>query len=189
MVSNNSVKNLQSALKDLVRKTSVSRMKALSKRPDVEIQEINEDRDILAHWMTLIFIAGPSLRITFKTQFSNVMAQCFAEGTYDLKKDQIDDFKSQDFVREYCNMVGGYVKNSLVQQKLVLGISLPLNTRGYDNLFFSILSGFQVYHDRWKLVIGGDISIYCLVSIEITDDFELSDENLEFHDSGEINFF
>lgn len=189
MVSKNSTTDLQQTLKELVRSTSVSRMKALSKRPDVEIQEIHENRDILAHWMTLIFIAGPSLRMTFKTQFSNVMAQCFAEGAFNLKKENIDDYKSQDFIREYCNLVGGYVKNSLVQQKLVLGISLPLVTRGYDNLFFGNLAGFDVYNDRWKLVIGGDNCIYCSVSIEIMDEFKLSNENLEFEDSGEINFF
>lgn len=189
MVSKNSTVILHNTLRELVRKTSVSRMKALSKRADVEILEIAENRDILAHWMTLIFVAGPSLRITFKTQFSNIMAQCFAEGAFELKKEQIEEYKAQDFIREYCNLVGGYVKNSLIQQKLVLGISLPLVTRGYDNLFFGALSGFDVYNDRWKLVIGGDICIYCSVSIEIVDDFTLSNENLEFEDSGEVNFF
>lgn len=189
MVSKISAVNLHNALRELVRCTSASRMKSLSKRPDVEIQEITENRDIFAHWMTLIFIAGPSLRITFKTQFSNVMAQCFAEGAYDLKKEQIENHKSQDFIREYCNLVGGYVKNSLIQQKLEVGISLPLVTRGYDNLFFGELSGFDVYNDRWKLVIGGDVCIYCSVSIEIMDDFKLSNQNLEFEDSGEVKFF
>lgn len=187
MESNNSEAAVDGVLKTLVRNTSLSRLRALSNLSDVRLEETPESHEIMGHWMSLILISGRKLRITFKTQFANHMAQGFAAHMFRLEKGLVSNSQAQDFMREFCNMTAGYLKNALERHQIALGISLPLLTRGFDDFFFSVSSINKVFMDRWKFV-SGDHVLYCAAVIEVLDDVVLTGEDLEFKDSGEVEF-
>src|SRR4051794_4093544 len=99
----------------------------------VEEDVANPRIPVFGKWMTLIILAGGPLRITLKIHYK----------TTDIKnlgsKDGIDlSIHSSSFMKELCNLIAGWMKRKLDQNGLTLGISLPVSSHGFDEVFFPI---------------------------------------------------
>ena len=177
---------LQQLLKQLVRKTSLSRLNALLNRSDIEIQDASENPDIATPWVGLILVTSDSIQVDFKIQCDNESVKFFAE-QLNHQNDATQNHAANDLLYEYCNLVGGYIKNTLDQQQVAFKLSLPLITHNADNLIINVSTDANIFYDYWKLVIGNR-SLFCSVAFEVKDDIVLTGEILEFADSGEIKF-
>lgn len=176
-------------IKLLIRTTSANALEAMAQKSGVTIQEISDDRKILGHWMSLISISGDQLHITFKVQFSISMARAFAESELKNEAGEISNSHSKDFVREFCNLLAGTIKNKLSQNNINVGISLPLLSRGFDDLFFSEINSTSQGLDRWKLAHQNS-EIFCISDTEIINQFDLDDNfNNSTSASGDVEFF
>ncbi len=153
---------------------------------DVKIQEIVEETEVMDHWFGTILVSGVQLRLSFKAFCKIQDADFFVALSY--KQECAAPSQNHGFMHEYCNMVGGYIKNALDQQHIETKLNLPVVARENKSLFLNYGSEKNLITDRWKLMVT-DVSIYCMVTIEVIGDLKLSGENLEFVDSGDINFF
>ncbi len=176
-------------IKLLIRSTSAGALEAMAQKPGVSLQEISADKKIFGHWMSLISISGDQLHITFKVQFSVAMARAYAGNGVQENSHEISNSHSKDFIREYCNLLAGIIKNKLAENDIIVGISLPLLSRGFDNLFFTTTDPSGSSVDRWKLAYK-DLEIFCISDTDVVNQFTL-DKN--FNDnmsiSGNVEFF
>lgn len=157
-------------LAKLVQSASVSNLKFLSKRNDIEIIESPNLPLVAGHWMALILVSGADLRLTFHAQFMSTSAKYFAERAYRGQADSLTQKRTLDFFREFCNLVAGQQKTVLAKNGIKTEASLPAVARGFDELFYQPIPGSHMV--QWKLV-SQDALIHCLVFIDLFNSFSL----------------
>ncbi len=174
-------------LKELVRTASLSRLKGIANNENIQIAEIAESQKILGHWMSLILISGPKMRITFKVNFTADVARSLALWIYQGKATDILTEQAGDFIKEFCNLVGGKLKNTLSLNDVFMGLSLPLMTRSFDDIFFRTSPSLSTIRDRWKLQ-DGQANIYCAATIEIFERLNFPPVLKDDSNSGDVEF-
>lgn len=174
-------------LKTLIRQKSVLGLEAMSKKQGLQVESISQDDKVLGHWLSAISVSGDKIHITFKVQFAIKTANTFSKHTFQHVKDGVSNSQNKDFMREFCNMVAGYVKNTLINNNLVVGVSLPLLCRGFDNFFFEPPSHSRSGKDCWKL-FENENNVYCSSVIELADDIKLNIDNDSEVQTGEVEF-
>lgn len=176
-------------IKLLIRSTSAGALEAMAQKPGVSLQEISTAKKIFGHWMSLISISGDQLHITFKVQFSIAMARAYAGDGFEENSHEISNSHSKDFIREFCNLLAGIIKNKLAENNIVVGISLPLLSRGFDNLFFATTDPSGTSVDRWKLAYQS-LEIFCISETDVVNQFTLDKNfNESMSVSGNVEFF
>lgn len=105
---------------------------------------------VYSHWMSLILIAGPAIKIVFKVHFQSKAAWSLAAPAFGLSIDNLSVEKSCDFMREFCNLAGGKIKLALSNSNIETGISLPMLTRGFDDLFLEVHGRKNTRQDYWS---------------------------------------
>ena len=162
----------------LIRNVSLVRIKQHSRVQQVDVKEIVEINPVLAHWMVIILIAGPSAKITFKSHFKTVSARGLASAAYQRAPEEIAAEQAIDFMREFCNLAAGGIKASLSSYQFKLAISLPVVTRGFDEIFFTDLLMKDTISDQWILSSqAGDV--ICSVTVDMLDKLDISNINTE----------
>ncbi len=119
----------------LCRNTALNRFGHVSGRHDAKTKE-RQNWDAMGYGssMSAILVAGKNFKIFVKAHFhAKKSAAAFAAGR--------SNHQINDIYREYCNLIAGGIKQALIGQNLVCGISLPIIMSGYDELVFS---------DRWR---------------------------------------
>ena len=179
-------------IRDIIRNSSLMRLKTHAACEDFDIIDADvKDAKIYAPWMSLILVSGKAVRVTFKAHYMNKDAQYLAARVYGSKVDEVKKEQADDFIKEFCNLTAGLIKKSLEDATLSVGISLPLVTRGFDEIFFPVEGRKNTYMDAWELNYA-EASILCSALIEVFDDSVLDKVRpLELEDSdddGEIDF-
>ena len=157
---------------DLCRELSLKRIKRHSFIDVITHgeKERNIDPDEESHWLSVIFLKSRELRFSFKAQFITDDARQFAANAYgeDAHKEGLSKRLIDEFIKEFCNLMGGGVKEHFEKNGLATQISLPLLTRGRDDVFFSPDHPDQyeeLYLDSWELKLG-EKSIICQAIFE-----------------------
>ena len=187
-------------LKQEVRNVSLRRMKNHACDEGIELEEVKEleiDKSIVGQWLSLIFVSSSAVKMSFKTYYYTADANYFTskalglDSVDEISKDQVDDF-----IKEFCNLVAGAIKESLELGGTKSLISLPLVTRGQDYVFFEIRKtdeNPQVLTDIWDLTLN-DHTITCRIVFEVWDKEAMNKIDLlafgaEDEDDGDIDFF
>jgi CheY-specific phosphatase CheX len=194
------IQALKEKLRELVRYASSSRLKIHTDSPEIEVKELDagfRPGRILANNMVFILMSGDALRVTFKVHFNIRNAQCLAFRIFGGDSpENISGKQAIDYFKEYGNLVAGNVVTLFEKIEVNLGISLPICTRGFYEVF-SDYSEKQhpiiVYSDFWKLEVG-EHDIFCSALLEILDkkqlvklaDYEIA-EDVDDND-GEMDF-
>ena len=193
------IQALKDKLKALVRHAALARLKRHSGSPEVETRELGcgfRPGRILASNMVFILVSGDALRLTFKVHFNIRTAKNLAFSIFggDSPED-ISEQQAVDYVKEYGNLVAGSVVTLLGENNIELGISLPLSTRGFYEVF-SDYSEKQhpviTCSDFWELKANGN-EIHCSALLEILNRNALGDLPAyeivdEADDDGEMDF-
>lgn len=184
-------RDLAAAVKKLMRSASESRLRSQCWRQDLEVREIQGEIPVLGHWMSVILISHPAIKLIFRAHFNGVEARKLAAGPYKKGANEVTLSQAQDFANEFCNLVAGLIKRSFEKQNIVMGISLPLGTRGFDEVYFPGEDGTRMFTDRWSIG-GGDASLSCSASIEVQEAGRFPaldlDALLDLDDEGGIEF-
>ena len=166
---------LKESLSNLVRHASQERARIYSQRDDFTLGEIesgHQEGKVLGNWMSLILMSGESVRITLKLHFAYRDIKAIAHPIYGTDSpSQISDAQATDFVKELCNLIGGYMVQIFERNELFLGISLPLCTRGLYEVFADYTPTAEPlirFSDLW-LLKSGDIRLPGTVLFEIMD--------------------
>jgi hypothetical protein len=156
---------------NLVRESSLSRLKTVSGFDDILVTEFSNEPLVFAHWMSFILISGKVLRIVFKAHFTTESAKFFAAKTFQTFKENVSQIQAFDFIKEYCNVTAGQIKVTLANNNVKMGFSLPGMTRGFDEVFYESQTGS--IKNYWRLDCRGE-EINCSANIEVFDNFVLN---------------
>ncbi len=199
MTTEASLEQLKDKIKLLVRHAAEDRIRKHASQEDFTLVDIDDFQtgQVLGNWMALILITGSPLKITLKLHFSHKNIKKLIVPLYRAASPAgISDQQSMDFIKELCNLTAGYIEQAFEQKDISLGISLPLGTRGFYEVFADYTpstSPILKYNDIWSLKFE-DMEILGTVMIEINDSHAL--ENFmsydivedEDSDEGEFDF-
>lgn len=166
---------LKGKLRELVRYASSSRLQIHTGAAEIEVREVDshfKPGRILANNMVFILVSGDALRVTFKVHFNLRDAKHLAFRIFGgAAPEDISGKQAIDYFKEYGNLVAGSVVTQFEKLDVGLGISLPLCTRGFYEVF-SDYSEKQhpiiTHSDFWKLDVSGQ-QIFCSALLEIMD--------------------
>lgn len=166
---------LKARLRDVIRQASASRLKIHAEAPHVDVLEPDpgfRPGRILASHMVFILIAGDPLRAVFKVHFDAAKSRRLAHRVFGGDSPEaITEGQVIDYFKEYGNLVAGNVVALMQEARVDLGISLPLCTRGFYEVFADYSEANQAAAggtDFWRLE-AGDHQIGCSSAFEILD--------------------
>lgn len=139
---------------EIVRYVTLSRMQLYADSDEfriVEMQDAVPHGYVFANCMSMIIISGKSLRTVLKAHFNHKDSKPLARRLFGV--DKIDDRRSYDVMKEYCNLAAGFLKKICIEQNVPVGISLPVVTMGFNEVFTD-LDGVEqriIFEDCWKL--------------------------------------
>lgn len=170
------IKCSSAPLCELGREVSLARLKAFSRIENLEIREISGTSPVLGFWMCFIMLLGKPMKIIFKAHFGLRNGKNLLRQALGLNPDEILDPQVVDFMKEFCNLTGGAMKSALERQKIETGLSIPLATRGIDEIFDLFLCKGAVT-DRW-CIGNSDLFINCSLLTEVYDPSNLDQFSL-----------
>ena len=163
----------------ITRSSIEDRVRVHSRNPEITLCEPNRDvkpGQVLGHWMSLILLSGESLRMTMKIHYNLFDVKLIAYPTYGMNSpDQLSDKQAIDFMKELCNLSAGLVVKIFEENNLPLGMSLPLCSRGFNEIFSDYtpaVKPFVKFADLWSLQCSGNTFMLSSV-VEILDTFAL----------------
>lgn len=151
-----------------IRNACFSKLSVYSSRSDLSVSEIERKALPFSRWMGIILISSVGLRITLKIHFKAAGVKTFAASIYGLKAEELTISQVGEFIKECCNLVAGAVKKSLESQGFSLGISLPILTRGLDEIFFPPPDEAVLYSDQWTVSVV-DGAFNCSATVELSE--------------------
>jgi hypothetical protein len=118
----------------------------------------NPNRYVFGHHMALIFLAGPCFRLILKAHYSVKGVEQLVARTLKRQPDKIEEKTIHDFMREFLNLVAGGCKTMLGEIGIPMGLSLPLVSRGFDEIYYrrkvrdsAVLTDWEVHSELFKV--------------------------------------
>ncbi len=171
----------QQVISEAIRHASLIRLNSQAQREDFELVEMDaqcKSGRVLENWLTLIMINGDPLKIVFHVHFSLNSSKKLVRSIFKIEPEKaIEDRKAIDFMKEYCNLVAGYVIHAFNQNSLTFGNSLPLSMRGFYEVFNDFKEKDQAlkqFFDCW-ILSNQEMDIYCSVKANIMQLEKLKD--------------
>jgi hypothetical protein len=159
---------------------------------EVVAETIENKYGLLAPWTAIILISGTEYRLTFKVHFPlkqvGSMAGVASSDAGGSAEEKLKA-KSFDFLKEFCNFYGGSLKRAFADSEITMGISLPMLTRGFDEVFFPRADHRNSFETFWEM--KNDLGLVrCSLHIEAANPEKLKGLSitLDSSDEGEIEF-
>ena len=153
----------------------------------------NQNASMLNQWLTLILISGRKVKICFKSHFNNTSVRAHLSHKFMKDKNDLPLDMGFDLLKEFCNLVGGGIKECLVSENRTMGLSLPLFTRGFDEVLFvdrMKRSNKKPFRDIWSLSTSYN-TIICSSEIHVIDWSSLDEvesPRVEEDEGGDLEF-
>jgi CheY-specific phosphatase CheX len=167
---------LEKNISKVVCDASRLRLLAHLNHPNVSltVDEIDFSDEFQSKWLSLILVTGMDIRISFKVFFdiSDIKNLLTLTGVNELNNDLSDDLVF-DFVNEYCNLTAGKIQQALSEQSVKLGISLPMVSRGFDDVYFTSHDE-GVFKSTWNLTINS-VTLTCCAEVHVLNSQKFSD--------------
>ena len=187
-VTEDQEKNLQGLLRQSCKLRLYSSLKIDG---GVDIEELSNPDDFLyGQWMSVILLSGQALQCTLKMHYFNDTALALSSHSLGLARAKIKPGMLTDYMRELTNLFAGEIKAQLFANKILVGISLPLITRGFDEILFSDNLGKFIVRDYWKFLWSGNEIVLTAETEVFQPDIFNSVTIKEFNaeDEGDIDF-
>lgn len=147
---------------------TVAGLSYATKDPSVFVTDVEtETYPVLGQWMSVILVMTPVMRMTLKFFYNGDQARRMTARTLRRDSREVNQALADDFMRELANTASGHVKRALERAKVVVGVSLPLVTSGFDNVFYDPSKATNSFSACWgletdtgeRVVVGLDIDI------------------------------
>ncbi len=163
--------SINKSLSSVVRESALDKLKIHSFNEKLSIKEIqNPIPLVFGYWMSLVLASSPSVRIIFKINYETRSVLEMAKQMF-VRLDIADPSPDliEDFTKEYCNLVAGSLKIIFEKLNVVLGVSLPMVTKGFDEVFLANRIKKEFTHvDYWE-VTDGKVSLPMSLHIDWID--------------------
>jgi len=90
---------------------------------------------VFGHWMTVILMANAELRVTVKAFYGGTCGRKLMAFKSKKPAHTVNPRWISDYMKELLNLTCGAVKRELIALDCNVGLSLPLEMRGFDELF------------------------------------------------------
>jgi len=128
---------------------------------------------VLGHIFGAIIVQGGDFRITVKIHSDMKPIRPLCAKNLLLPEDQVGERMIRDFLREIANLLGGAIRTELSRNNVDSGISLPLSSRGFDEVFFSSVDTDKNFTQAFKLTWpGGALVITQFIEITAWDSMQ-----------------
>jgi CheY-specific phosphatase CheX len=175
-----------------LREISKTQLLLNSPLPAIAIKEASKELPVHSHWMSLIMVAGTEIKVIFKVHFKSAPARLLASKIYGVAPAQVQESQALDYFKEYCNLNAGSIKKILSKNGFEVGVSLPVLTRGFDEIFNTQSQIPGVESDCWELGTQ-ELSFVCTSTVELFGEVEPQRLNLhldrESKDNDTVEFF
>lgn len=147
-----------------LRELSKAKLCSVLGRTDISVEELDQKDDpVYARRMAMILVASGVLKMTLKAQYNIPDVIKIAE-TLDA-----DTSKSIDsLMKEYCNLVGGTIKRILEDEELIVGLSIPVAYRGFDEIFSPEQEQGEFLRTKWGLSCD-QATVYLSLTVQSAD--------------------
>jgi hypothetical protein len=172
-------------LKRQIRATSVARLQYHTGLKGPQVTQAAPGRAVRGHWMAIILASGKQLRITFKVYAMSRDVWVMGQNTYGTRR--MSESQTGDFLKEFCNLSIGGLKIFLEQNQIPLGVSLPVITRGFDEVFSPPPVGKMNVSYAWSIQLG-EGKIDCTAVFEIFETIRLDNPGMGDEDASEVEF-
>jgi hypothetical protein len=170
----------------VVKAASFVRIQSVLQDKDTECINENFPHLMPGEWVSLILLSSNDLRIFFKIFFDlDSLVQVLNEKQEIRSSLKLDENTMKDFMKEYCNLVGGYINGTLEKLEIQTSMSLPLALKGFDDFFFPYPDNIASFEKNWVLRCSGR-KFYCSCFVEIIDFRSLDIFKNFTHDEFEI---
>jgi hypothetical protein len=199
MTENNVEKLHIDQLFDLVRNSSASSMKYLIKASDNELitRDLTDTEDLsYDHWICCIVVKFSGLSVIFSVHFTSRIARQLAGIGTGIKMDELSPRVTHDFMREFCNLTAGTIKDKLrkcnFENPDTTATMLPTQEPSFDTAKLGPTDSQWLMN--WFLCHKGQDALICSGKIEVENAKVLSklskinDPTILIDDSGEIDF-
>lgn len=171
-----SVKNLRSRIGEAFRQIASDQVTQFVHCSQPIIKEIEDYTagQVLGNEMILVSLSGPTIQLLFKIHFSHSQAISRLTTPPETSNSLPTD-KDIDFMKELGNQVCGAISRQLSKLDIILGLSVPLCTRGYYEIYSDYTertTPFLKIADSWALQ-GSFGDLYFSSYIEVMDDNSL----------------
>lgn len=160
---------LAEKLQLLVQVTSEVCLKSLMQNSEIRAEKSDFPHLTPGEWMSLILVSTNQFRIIFKIFFDTDSVKTEIKN---INLSKFSESESQnilkDFMKEYCNMTGGYIKTVLDKLDIKAGSSLPVTILGFDDFFFPFANEQNSFERRWCLK-GQERAFYCSCYVVATE--------------------
>ena len=142
------------------------------------------------HFVSNILICNNHIRMIYKVHYNH--ANSFKILSEYLKS-EVTNNKIDDFFRELCNLIGGRVKQLFQEYDFTLGISIPLTTDGFDELYFPVSFSEMSGEYFWSLKKDKNeilMSLYVeVLQPNALDSLNLTEIDVTATDEDDMEFF
>jgi hypothetical protein len=147
------------------------------------------DRVLFGQKIANIVVAGAELRLILKVHYTDSLGEHFLRKYLNAKEFPCN--KIDDFFLETCNLAAGRMKHGLVSEESSLGISIPIKTKGFDDLFFTLSTDGEFCSEwHWDFVSKDDIVVHSSLFIEIlNNNLTLNLQDQDANKVDELEFF
>lgn len=160
----------QDAIRALIRVSLVEGLRQRGKDEGVLIPpEPLPPGPVYGHWQSVIFLLSPIMRITLKVFFDSHVSRAQLARIFHRPLADIKDALVYDHMRELLNIAGGSVKRFLEGEGIPAGTSLPLITRGFDEIFFSVANRKDSIVDYFPLRCTDDSQFVAGMRVDVID--------------------
>jgi CheY-specific phosphatase CheX len=176
------IENASEIFREEVRRQAAQLLQGFAAVDKTEISDNPGDPAVYGRWMSIIILAGKAVKMNFRVHFNEEVAKQLALKIYAKKADDISTAQAVDFVKEFCNLVAGGVKRTMQDHQMQSLISMPLITRGSDEVFFEMAPSVSEdqkpkltrttesgrHQDRWKITTERG-EILCSMNFDILE--------------------
>lgn len=165
-------------LSELLREASVLQASQYFDGHAVELVACPENLklgQVLMRYLSIVLLTSSKMRIVLKVHFNpdHVRRYRVAQGG---SSDDVTDTQLVDYMKEFCNQVGGRVCRIFETNQIPMGMSVPLCYRGIYEIYadYTRKSGTVTkFGDFWRLD-GPFNSIYCSCYVELMSKHDFS---------------
>jgi hypothetical protein len=165
----------------------------LLKNPQVHslnLNETEENENILANWMTFIFLNNPNFSLYFKFYYNHSDLKKIVKIVFKDNPHASDIHFMNDYMKELSNTLGGRLNEIVRNVGIELIMSSPFIATGFDDIFLDKDKKKYGFKNIWKI---DDTNYSFLFSIELksnnSEDIDQLKDIKSYEENDEIDFF
>ena len=135
-----------------------------------------------------IVVAGADMRLILKVHYSYDSGKELMDRYMGIK--DADKAKIDDFFLETCNLAAGRIKHGFGDNGNNLGISIPIKTKAFDDMFFNLRTDGEFSSEwHWDMAFE-DKTLHCSVFVELLNlDMQIDPSLEQVQEVEELEFF